>query len=711
MEEKSLSDSDICSIAINKINSAISLFKKKDCTPRTKNLQTIQSENGILSPPKHLSGFCEFAERVVGWIALNPNDLCRVKALVSVYHLPGYESYSHEMSSLENPHPITFKYLDRDVQFSSCYNLPTKNGFLTLFDCLIKKENQILNISGRRGSGKTFAINFFLATAHRILSSKGIIWFRTDVSKLWQYEEGFLTLTQYSIFHSIYVALRYSNEDLNLSALRNNGEMFSSYLNDISQQQLGIKKVFNAWRRIVESFVTIQRKSLFDPTAKPVSYFLREGKQILKEFEEYVIENVYTEMLHFLRKSAHEKDLNLRIVVIFDGIDNIRVDAEPERYMRILNDIHVLCRQNPLKIGDTFIIVARPETFKDIVKINAPKGHGDITPKEFMLNYDLIRDLLNKKSAIIEQPDEYFQALAESYTGNKFIDTEESRDFKSSISYLLRYFRSVAMYSSNEQKQKPIDLIFDGNIRSLLRNVIRAHNYKISLAGTNVFPNRALLEGSILAGCDHMLKNIEEHVNGRWCPNLFECASVEKDQWTGLMMIRIIQLLDFVRDGVEKIKVIEFLNRNFGYPKYEIETAFQTALEYSLIFCIRHDITEFDNRIARPEKTRLYSVTKKGLYVKYLAFNDYATFYFMAAVTPLDLESLKNIGINIGLFTHSTEYERHFYRAAILSGMVLWAYIITASRNELRAYREGDEKHINQAKLIPVEAFYLPSIL
>ncbi len=180
-----------------------------------------------------------------------------------------------------------------------------------------------------------------------------------------------------------------------------------------------------------------------------------------------------------------------------------------------------------------------------------------------------------------------------------------------------------------------------------------------------------------------MTINLNDNVRGRWCPNLFENAEIHGGQWTGLVLVRLIQLLSAINDGITADELVDFLHANFNYPIGLINIAFQTALEYALIRAINFRVNDINQEFARSKKHLLFATTPKGKYILNLAFEDYAVFYFMAVATPLDLDRVESQRIDLKLLTHQeNDDHRHFFRAAILSGMILWTHIFTADRQE-----------------------------
>lgn len=678
---------EIYNMATQRLELAKKTIMSKDLPLATRTLETLQSALNITPTPPILTDFCAFAERVVGWIPLNPNDLQRVRAIIAAYHLPDYDNYVPETTTLDLPHPIAREYLGDRIDYRSENRLPTKNGLITLFDTIIQSQNQFIALSGRRGSGKTMALNFFLTTAHRALCSKGVLWLRTDIAKIWAYPADFLNISQYTMLHSIFIGLRYAKDDQNLKALDKEGEKFGEHLAALHNTN----KHSEIWKRLVSAYSNSIRMSRHDPYGKPVADFLAEGKQLITEYGDFAIQALFKELIAFLRESAHAEGRTLRILMILDGVDNIRIGAHQDRYFILLREIIDLFSDVPLKMGDIFILVARPETFNDLSLQKTMMQNGLNVPAMFNIDTDFVQELVKRKTDAIENPVEYFQSKAELLTGKKFIDTNKSRSFNRSVKHLFHRFKDAGKMSHNmsfnNETIRPIDLLFDGNMRSLLRNIIRAHYYKTRLS-TSVSPVRSLLEGSVLAGCNSMPMNFDDNVHGHWCPNLFEYATLENGHWTGLIVIRLIQLLDAVSVGVTREDAIVFVHHYFGYSRVQCETAFQAASEFSLIQGKGFRVDRFDVDNARPMNARLFATTIKGRYILNLAFKDCAVFYFMAAGTPLDLVRVKNKGINLDHMAHSMDMKRHFFRAVILSGLVLWAHIYTANRKELSTLKD-----------------------
>lgn len=192
--------------------------------------------------------------------------------------------------------------------------------------------------------------------------------------------------------------------------------------------------------------------------------------------------------------------------------------------------------------------------------------------------------------------------------------------------------------------------------------------------GQNIVPlNRCLFEGSILAGCSGMPENFDENIHGHWCPNLFEYATIKDGGWNGLALIRLLQLVAAIYEGITRAEALSFIRKEFGYPRAVCESVFQIALEFSLIRVCGHRLDILDEEMARPLKNGLYNITVKGKYILHITFNNYAVFYYMALATPLDIGGF--VKEEIDILTHSSDIKRHFYRAVIFTGLILWKHV------------------------------------
>lgn len=656
-------------------------------------LATIQQIVGIKSTQPKMSGFCAFAEHVMGWVPLNPNSVEKVRALVSVYHLPELMGYPPAQITLQEPHPITQSY----PSFESAYSdlLPSVNGFLSLYKAFTNTSSPLIYIGGKRGAGKTLALNFFLATAHRPLMQNGVLWFRTDIAKMWAYPEGFLSVAQYTILHSIYVALRYAGSDTSLAPIGSAGIGFQRHLDQLQVAGESVAEARTAWDLCLSAFSTATRRAKADATAKPVTDFLLQLQRDINRLGQSSFFDLYSEMISYLRDSASSRGVSLKVAIILDGVDNIRIDAHHDRYMRFLGEMIELFAGFPTRVGDKFVLVARPQTLTDVALLRTAMPNGHATPQEFTVISAYLTDIVTLKQSAVSNPVAYFHSMATAVIGRAVPSDEATKQFNESVDFLLNKLLAFSNQRTTQADDltidasaKPIDAVqavFDGNLRSLLRNAIRAHSHRLSLSEVGM--NRTLLEGSVLAACPAMPGNFDENVHGHWCPNLFENAAHLGGRWTGLSLVRLIQLLSACPDGVTKDSALGFLHRTFGYPLAQLSTSFQVASEFALLRSVGHELSGFDHEHVRPRQIQKFSTTEKGKYILDLVFKDYAVMYFMATGTPQYYERASK-SLDHKYLIHSFREDRHFFRSAVISGTILWAHIFRADQQERSALRK-----------------------
>ena len=324
---------------------------------------------------------------------------------------------------------------------------------------------------------------------------------------------------------------------------------------------------------------------------------------------------------------------------------------------------------------------------------------GAVLPVWFELKTDSVNGVLNIKQNLLVNPITYWRQIAREETGTEVVDTASTKGFETNMQYLLKALH-VWGEDLGTKKDEPgildkglssLDLLFDGNYRSLLRNVVRAHNYveRNRISSSDVPRLRGLLEGSVLAGCESIAENLNDDVHGHWCPNLFENAAILGHHWTGLSMIRLIQLLWGYSDGCTRAQAIEFLEREFGYSRAKLELDFQTAWEFSLIRPYKDEVYGINEKTARARTEPIFKSTAKGNHIVRLALSDYAVFYFMAVGTPLDLSLLDSIALPRKDLVHGKGRLRHFIRSAFVTGSLLWRHIQISHDREWRQLRRG----------------------
>lgn len=665
------------------------------------NLRTLRDEFKINSSPPSLTGFPAFLERICGWVPLNPNDADRSKAIVSTYHVddPRHQltlatltaEGKRQTTAPDYLHPI--QLLFESVNIPPDTTLPTPNGFVNLYRQFLNPSRSTIAVSGRRGAGKTMALNFFLTTAHDLLAKQGILWLRTDVAKIWTLRADSIDIKSYTILHSIYIFLRYAHSDLNLQAFADGGVKFTENLEDLCRNKLIKPDVLDLWNRISIEY----KNSVRHGGSKPVTDFLIAARRESFHLSNGALEILYKEARTFLMQAAKAAGRNFRVVLIFDGADNIRVGALRERYISYLEELIEIISSQSVNLGDKFVIVARPETFSDMSRMHPQMPVGMALPIDFVVAGGAVEEVLKQKNSVLSNPITYWKRVARYEMGNEIVDSSQSRSFEESAKFLTQALNSwgedfsQATPHRENQIYSSLDLVFDGNYRSLLRNLVRAHHYaeQLKAKSTDIPIKRVLLEGSLLAGCSSMPSNLNDSIHGHWCPNLFEGASVSDKHWHGLGFVRLIQLLSNLPNGCTQSDAINFLTGHFGYDSIYLNACFQTAWEFALIRPHKVRAYEIEPSTARLRTEPTFITTEKGKHILKLAFGDCAVFYFMAISTPLDTGILKSLPVARDVLVHGHGRMRHFYRSAVITGTLLWRHVITAHSREMKQLKVG----------------------
>lgn len=454
------------------------------------------------------------------------------------------------------------------------------------------------------------------------------------------------------------------------------------------------KKVLDLWNVINVEYSNSERRG----SAKPIADFLNRMNKECSKFDLDILELLYLEIIGYIRTRLRPK-IKLRVLVIFDGIDNIRVGASRKKFDAFLREIADIISRHQIFLGDKYLIVARPETFSDLSRIRPEMPVGAVLPVRFEVKTDAVDNVLIVKQNLLVNPIVYWREIARQESGVEVFDSASTKRFEDNMRYLLRALHvwgeelgehKRARYSENS-RYSSLDLLFDGNYRSLLRNVVRAHNYveRHRSSSSDVPRLRGLLEGSVLAGCESIAENLNDDVHGHWCPNLFENAEIRENRWTGLSMVRLIQLLSRYADGCTRDQAINFLEKEFGYSKARLELDFQTAWEFSLIRPFKDEVYGINEETARAKTEPIFKATAKGDHIVRLALSDYAVFYFMALGTPLDLSVLNAVTLPRQDLVHGRGRMRHFVRSAFVTGSILWRHISVSHQREWRQLRNG----------------------
>lgn len=579
--------------------------------------------------------------------------------------------------------------------------LPTKKG-LDLLVSLLTTGKRVddptpysdIFIVGARGSGKSAASNYVFNSRFEELMAAQTTLFRADIAKLHdvinvprhQRGEVPVSITKYVILHAFMVAIAHS--DGQEQALKKffpykniqNHRPHTHFESSLSSQEV------IGWHQIVGAY----RDSILLKGQKDADLiaFINETNNSVTDL---LALDLWKKFSQFL-KSAQGGNLK-RIVLMFDGVDNLRADQFSSKYSIektnhdwYLNYLYELInyfkRQAKIALADQFVYSFRNTTKTDFDRLSnvglGHEGRGDLmlncVPQKparifikRLLNYTNVgvRDLVTGSQVVddtsgnrsVQEINERLERTRKSLEKNT---TALLKIFAHEMS---KYSMPTDPWNRTRTAAELIKYVFNGNIRSFLRNMIRSHiavDEFSKLSDRPITPEHRF-ECCVLAGNFLFPKNSDSSLRGRWCPNLFEVDIAQSNgKWAGLCCVRILQILprelEITKRALTFDEIKGFLI-NLEYEEKVIESSAQILFEFGLLQ-IR------DDRIGANAR---YYKTDKGSFIEWLTFNNISVFYLMAASSkfprqikqrPFEIEKIE------GVWVHKRNSPRYFLIAA-----------------------------------------------
>jgi hypothetical protein len=674
-----------------------------------------------------LNGFERYIERVFGPMPFNPNDEQRLEAMRETYEA------TCRTRDIDSPMP------------------PTKEGFERVFEHLTDDHCRCIIWLGKRGSGKTLALNYFLSENFRRLNEEcNSTFFRCDVAKLSVLNEGKqqdserISITEYVVTHSIYVAMKWGDKDRLLGAFHQGdapagADGFTSFL--LSQpDRTRFADLAALWGRLRTKYYET-KKHVVSPGAVT---FIAETVHELMRPNQVIFRDLFRYMLIVIRDAGGKKAPGRagRVINIIDGVDNLlqRPATEDlrESYLRQL--LPYLPGGLDGQPFDKNVLVMRNDSYAELsflstaLRIDGPND-GKIVVQ--MANVEP-EALVSRKGNAAERPGSHLIRQWLSTAGAEVSEARMKR-FRLVTSILLNQMRLTGSFLHNPHSGREwgaIESLFNGNIRSFSRNIVRSFAYLerlnpgggVSLSDleaasrhtdtesvTSVW--RILLEGSITAGASYMYSNSLREVRGRWCPNFFDFQRVvNQDRWGGLVTLRCLQLLRFKSDFYTIETAATVISRLLGYPKQQVVEAIINARDFGMI--------EYGSLLVTPEsagakneqrRSAALKLTMKGEFIQELSFSNLPASYFMALATPLSERALARFSEREMVHDVKPVGGRHFPGTAVVTSILLMRHVLSAQADDLarcRAYKGGKQapaylmEVVRQADAV----FALPSI-
>lgn len=651
------------------------------------------------------SDFGRYVERIFGTVEYNPSDPNSDQAIQETYET---ECQAEDL------------YAER---------LPTKEGFENLHRQILDDRCSCIVLLGRRGSGKTFAINYFLSRHFLELNrDHSITFFRCDVARLAALNDRPrpdsvpITIQEYIAAHMYFVLFRWGANDNLLkyaypreSVSEPSQQAFVDYLTRSianAEQRAVLHEIWQAlcikYEECCQTLIAKQRKLRFvEDVVRDIDRLQQKTYRLLFRY-----------FLMYIRTLGSAENIRAgRVINIIDGVDNLlhRPDTDTLRLEYLRQLIPYMPKNTEAGTFDKNIIIMRDESWHELNADSTSLPKPD--PEDYLSLLHMGRASLDhifaRKRRVALQPiSAKFKDWLKGDVEKAVCNSMTTFDLVSKT--LLKEMSRVEEYLPNGNKNRswnPIDCLFNGNIRSYSRNLVRSYDYIIAVSRKDkrigealqkstqeahvdsvTAIERILLEGSITAGNMFMSKNTDRQVKGRWCPNLFFFDQVDGyPYWGGLTTLRLLQLLEHQSQKYSAESAAALLTELFGYPRDIVRNHISDAREFGLIengdYMAQLKSVDGVGKFAPALK-----ITQKAEYIKLLAFSNAAVFYLMALGTPMSDPVLRVLPQE-PLVHHQAEIgRRSFPIAAVSTSILLMYHIVGTHRSEMERLHKREAK-------------------
>lgn len=646
---------------------------------------------GVTRSIRHRSYFfvesvVRYYESVYGWIKANPSENDVVDAIKAVF-------------------------VFRPKKTTEAMNVVnTPQGHETFMETLKNDRIQTMFLIGKRGSGKSFYLNYLMNTEiDNLYHSDKMVVYRMDVAKLYRHniiakKTGIWSLEDYLYMHIPYLTLKYQNRALLWQDIfqDKDGEI-SLILTQVlsSEKNLGGKnrlETTNIHEAYIEMVERLERRHALEPNRKEVVCQIREDSQ--GQISSHVLARA---ILRYTRDKQYTP------VLVFDGIDNIDYHSHPKIYNNFIDQLLVYCfnddKQNRF---DTKIVISlRDETYMHLLKLR--QNYFNRNHEVFYVLEHDVGDILSRKCRVAADPKcEYFLSRKKSL---KFEDNlarlpeEEQRTFpvhtltgfdEMFSDFQLRFLsrlravneRFIPKDLQDEFRKNPtntlLEFFYDNNLRQLTHNFINGFRYFLFVTQNSklfdeqkrqILKDYIIREGQLLNGNMHLDSSFPYEF-GQCIPNMFW---FEREQasgvWHGLCLYRLLQLLNFRE--FEKEKLVVVLSSRLNYKRAVVLERFEAALTYGLV------TSSYNSR----RNVITYQISKKGKLILTYPFLDIDVFYYMALDTPM-VKSAADTSAMISYHDNSVRFSEHYTEACILTSITLIRHIKAQQRIEENKGRE-----------------------
>jgi hypothetical protein len=614
---------------------------------------------------------------VFGWIRANPSE-------------PGLKEAMDSVFVWNNEHPT-----------KPTNTVNTKFGNKQFKNDIINNKTNTIFLIGKRGSGKTYYLNYFLNNeTFNLYDDNNMVWYRVDASKIYKHNQTYpdkpWSISDYLRIQIPYVTFKYKhNAALWKEIVSLNTQTLHQLIRDLCMQFPSLKK---GVPKRGHKFLCKEYEDLVKVVA--------EKDDLTKSFVNSVINDSkrkhFNDLLYLLIMEYTSKQ-RYRPIIIFDGIDNIDYNTSSNLYFQFMSELTEFCKEDDLKkhqYNALHIIALRNDTYFHLNDIrpdffNQKYTRHFVEPPDVKTVFELKANVakaptaayfMTKKTSI-----DFDKAYSEILEVNPKFPFKKMNDVDSVFDDFCRSFGSAIIEAINKvvgekycikDMNELLETFYNGNMRALIHNFINIFRYKmlwlVKREHVKKEPSFILVEGQLLNGRLWLNSAQKKRRLGDCIPNIFWFQEEHSNgRWHGLCLYRLLQTLRHKPQSREDILII--LNNKFKYSKIICEERFQTCLSYGLIE-------------SKFKKKQEFCLTKKGIFFLAYPFLDVNIFYYMAIDTPLSEEVVYHTN-KVRLHDNSGKYWENFSEACILTSITLIRHILSQSHCESMA-SNGPESEI-----------------
>jgi len=584
-------------------------------------------------------------------------------------------------------------------------------------------------VTGARGSGKTTYCNYAITLVQESLHRNHVVWFRADITKLHTVNRALVgagsgsdadnrklarKVRWYMAVHAFWVihrkhsndaALQRFSEDVRVAAkaeLDNTAAQADSSPTVFEKYLLGRSRHAPArieqWRWMLRfAHRAAARTGHTDPDDDVIAFL----RNVAEECDDAIALSLFEEVLAFLKQPFQTENAAAplaavtRVILLIDGVDNIRCDALTPVSMRLggkgfrywyreyLKEvIDLLWRPGEKILPDQWIVTVRDETLKDIKAARYAGAGGSEQANDYLSISHRPPTILDVRAKKISRSQlariasgEFWNAASH---GESFVDRDSPMSWRSTLD---RFLKTSELLFEQLDPQSPVwggakstgpapgraandavraaeriaQVFFAGNLRSVSRNAVYSFAYADGFVKSHFegVPSTKdmqlqfltqrqdlLFEGSVLSGADYMSANADRVARGCWCPNFFE-HSLNEVGWSGLLLYRVLQAGAFPKGQSFTVEHVLKHVGVLGYREENINDMIAIAVDFGLFEIVYSAFDVNDDGDVLPARVFLKRTDKARILYRYV-FRNMNLLYLLA--TGSSFAGIESVG-------------------------------------------------------------------